>query len=161
MSDITKDQLIDLLEYRDGKVFWKRTSGNRLGGSEAGSIYPDGYKRVRINRKSYAVHRVVFLMHHGFLPEFLDHINNDKIDNRIDNLRPATISQNNHNIKTPKHNTSGIKGVLWDKSMKKWRAQTKLHRKTIYLGCFADIELAELVVVEARKIYHGQYANNG
>lgn len=161
MNSITKERLLELFEYRDGKIFFKFRSGSKSAGKEAGSIQPNGYKRVRIDRKSYAVHRIIFFMHYGFLPEFLDHINNDKLDNRFENLRPATISQNNHNIKIPKHNTSGVKGLTWDKNAKKWHAAIKLNGKKIYLGIFQDKELAELVICEARSKYHQGFANNG
>lgn len=67
-----------------------------------------------------------------------DHINNDRLDNRRSNLRACTRSQNMANIRTPKSNTSGYRGVTWDKKAQKWMAQIMVNYKTIFLGYFDD-----------------------
>ena len=100
-------------------------------------------------------------MHKGYLPKIIDHINGDKLDNRIENLRSATVGQNQHNRKTNTNNTSGYKGVCWDKAMKKWRARIKLEDKSIHLGYFTNAEEADKVVRAAREELHGSFANHG
>jgi len=66
---------------------------------------------------------LIFLYHHGYLPKFVDHIDGNKKNNRIENLREATKSQNAMNQKVSTRNTSGIKGVMWHKRDKKWFVQ--------------------------------------
>ena len=117
-------------------------------------------RSVEIDHKSYSVHRLVWLMHHGVLPEFLDHINGNKLDNRIENLRPATKSQNNQNKRLYSNNTSGVKGVCWHKRIKKWQVNVRVNGKQKSFGFFDDIELAELVASEARNKLHGQFARH-
>jgi hypothetical protein len=159
---ITQQELHELFEYRDGKLFNKVRRGNRSAcGQEAKSLGARGYLRVSIDKKNYRLHRLVFLMHHGYMPEYIDHINCDKLDNRIENLRQATNAQNQHNTKKLPNNTSGTKGVMWVKSLKKWQGQVKLNKKIFYAGTFYDIESAKLAVAELRKKLHGEFANYG
>jgi hypothetical protein len=98
-------------------------------------------------------------MHHGYLPYHVDHINGIKNDNRIENLRPASKAENSYNSKLKKNNTSGIKSVRWNKINKVWMVTLGVNGKAKYFGSFKDIELAELVAIEARNKYHGQFAN--
>jgi hypothetical protein len=94
------------------------------------------------------------------LPEFLDHIDGNTFNNCIENLRPATISQNNCNQVIRKDNTSGIKGVSWCKTWKKWKVRVQINRKRISFGYFKNLELAELVAIEARNKFHGNFAKH-
>lgn len=161
--NITQQELLDLFEYDNGKLYRKvKTTNNFPAGKEAGYFHKSaGYRNVGINKEQYRTHRIIFMMHHGFVPEFIDHINNDKLDNRIENLRPATRRENNSNVKMRKDNTSGIKGVAWYPITKRWTVQIQHNRKKIRIGYFKDIELAELVAIEARDKYHGKFANHG
>ena len=130
-------------------------------GDIAGTLKSHGYLCVGINYNSYRAHRLIFLMHKGYLPKTIDHINGDKLDNRIENLRAATVGQNQHNRKTNANNTSGYKGVSWSKAQKKWTARITLERKIIHLGYFANVEEAAEVVRKAREELHGSFANHG
>ena len=160
---ITQAKLKELLNYdQDTGVFtWNVSKPGRNFGSIAGTRHVNGYTHIQLNRKIYKAHRLAWLYVHGYFPECIDHINNNRDDNRIANLREATISQNNHNSKLSKNNTSGIKGVHWHKKSKKWCATLGFHGKIMHLGVFDDLELAELVVMEARSKYHGEFVNNG
>ena len=101
-------------------------------------------------------------MHHEVLPRLpgmrTDHKNGDSLDNRRENLRHCTCHQNQFNMKKPKRNTSGIKGVTWDKQHGRWMAQISVNRKHIFLGYFDDLGAAG----EARRIgaerLHGEFA---
>lgn len=162
MTTISKDLLHALLEYRDGKLFWRVTTGSRAqAGNRAGCLANNGYRYIKINDKAYLEHRLIFLMHHGELPECLDHINGVKNDNRIENLRPASLSQNQHNAKTSSNNTSGIKGVCFHKDTQKWMARVKIGGKSKHLGLFTDLAEAEAVIRQARESLHGEFANHG
>ena len=167
MRELTVDLLNHLFEYdkETGNLIWKIKPSSRghsvKAGDIAGTLKSHGYLCVGINYNSYRAHRLIFLMHKGYLPKTIDHINGDKLDNRIENLRAATIGQNQHNRKTNANNTSGYKGVCWNKAQKKWTARITLERKNIHLGYFANVEEAAEVVRKAREELHGDFAHHG
>ena len=164
MRDLTVDLLNELFEYdkETGDLFWKVSKGSRgMIGERAGTETEYGYIRISINKKTYRAHRLVFLMHKGYLPKSLDHINGDRKDNRIENLRPVSKAQNAQNAKLSSKNKSGYKGVFWCSSMKKWQVQIGSNGEKIYLGCFENLEEAAEVVRAAREELHGNFANHG
>jgi hypothetical protein len=164
MRDLTVDLLNELFEYdkETGDLIWKVCKARRVKvGDIAGYPQSTGYKRLKINAKDYLVHRIVFLMHKGYLPKTIDHINGDRLDNRIENLRAVTANQNQHNRKLNSNNTSGFKGVSWCKRDNKWKAAIKLEGKKINLGRFNTPEEADAVVRKAREELHGSFANHG
>jgi hypothetical protein len=163
MRDLTVDLLNHLFEYdkETGNLIWKIQQRGIRKGSIAGSVKSHGYLCVGINYKSYRAHRLIFLMHKGYLPKTIDHINGDKLDNRIENLRAATVGQNQHNRKTNANNTSGYKGVSWNKGCNKWLSQIKLEGKRIHLGYFDNVEEAAEVMRKAREELHGDFAHHG
>jgi len=89
----------------------------------------------------------------------IDHINHDTLNNQRENLRICTPSQNNMNKAKRKDNTSGYKGVCWQKEVKKWQAKIKVNQKQIYLGCYDNKELAYEAYIKACKKYHKEFAN--
>jgi hypothetical protein len=159
--DKLQSRFHELFDYDDGKLVRKVS----IGASKAGSIVsykePNGYLRVRVDNKRYTVHQVVFCMQHGFIPKMLDHINGIKDDNRIENLRVATSSQNGYNTKIKSSNTTGVKNVQYIKHMDKYQVRLKINKQNTVIGHFKDLELAELVAIEARNKYHGEFANHG
>ena len=90
----------------------------------------------------------------------VDHINGDRVDNRRCNLRLVTRSQNQHNAKVRRDNTSGHKGVCWNKAENKWKAYIFLHNRMRNLGHFRDIESAIAARLSAERELHGEYARN-
>jgi hypothetical protein len=125
-----------------------------------------GYKSVTLCKngkvKKVQIHRLVA---HAFISNphnkpCVDHIDNSKGNNRIDNLRWATISENGMNCKIPNTNTSGTKGVWWDKERKKWCAEIMRNNKKSYLGRFDDIEEAIQARQDKAKQLFGEYMNN-
>ena len=158
---ITQDYLHKIFEYRDGNFYWKVKLANRTKiGDKAGSLNCHGYIHIGINGKLYQGHRLIFLYHYGYLPQYLDHINGIKNDNQIENLRKVTKAQNFWNTPKPKNNKSGCKNVSWHKSSKKWRVQIGVNSEKKVLGYFNDLELADLVAQEARRKYHTVYASH-
>jgi hypothetical protein len=157
---ITKDYLRIRFDYKDGNLYWKETKGRAIEGKKAGSYAPSGYFNIQINRVKYRLHRMIFMWHHGFLPKEVDHINGNKLDNRIENLRASTKSQNMRNSKIRKNNKSGFKNVLWRTQEKKWQVQLRAFGKTKHIGYFDDLELAGLVATMAREKYHGEFARH-
>ena len=165
MRDLTVDLLKHLFDYdkETGNLIWKApNTNNQKIGDIAGSLTPKvGYIRVGINGKKYYAHRLIFLYHKGYLPKTIDHINCDKVDNRIENLRAVTDSQNQHNRKLNSNNTSGYKGVYYHKPLNKWCAKIRLEYKGIHLGYYKTPEEADAVVRKAREELHGSFANHG
>lgn len=157
---LTKEQLHELFDYRDGELYWKVRTSNRITiGDKAGCICPDGYKNARVNGVLYGVHRLIFLMHNGWMPVEIDHLDLNKANNAIENLRALTRSQNNYNVGIKSNNTSGIKGVSWLKSRNKWLVQVT-HTKGKFVVYIKDLDLAELVAIEARNKFHGEFARH-
>jgi hypothetical protein len=161
-ESITQDYVKQLFKYRDGELYWKNSPAHSVRiGQKAGTLKPTGYYQIKIKEKKYLNHRLIFLMYHGYLPKILDHIDGNRANNKIENLREVTLVQNQHNRKINKNNSSGVKGVSWRKLVNKWEVKICVNNKRKHLGFFADLELAELVAQEARNKYHGSFANHG
>jgi hypothetical protein len=152
----------EVFEYRDGKLYWKISNTNAIKvGQEIGTENARGYRRVSIDGNTYAVHRVIWIMFYGELSKEtqVDHINGDAADNRIENLRLANNSQNCCNRRM-KPNNSGIKNVSFVKESQKYRVSLQVNKQRKFLGYYEDLELAELVALEARNKYHGEFARS-
>jgi len=99
-------------------------------------------------------------MQHGYLPKVVDHINGNTQDNRIENLRAATYTENQRNSRINKNSSSGVKNVVWHKQRQKWSVRILVNKKTKSFGLYDDIELADLVAQEARNKYFGSFARH-
>ncbi|KAB0988745.1 HNH endonuclease [Cronobacter sakazakii] len=162
---ISQDQLKDSFHFRNdiGRFIWKVAKGWVKPGRIAGTLNEaNGYRYIKLNGVHYLEHRMVWLFTHGRLPKGeIDHINGDKQDNRIENLRECTRSQNEINKGLSSTNTSGCKGVSWHAQSKKWRARIKVNKKEIHLGtfeCKADAEMAYRSFLERT---HGDFLASG
>ena len=159
---LSQDLLHELFEYRDGFLFWKHKTRNGIeSGTKAGTLNHHGYVHIRINKKTYQAHRLIFLMHHGYLPEMLDHIDCDRSNNKIENLRPANNLQNQHNQKLSHKNKTGVKGVCFDKSKGQYLAQFRVNRTICRVGHFITLQEASEAVQKARELKHKEFANHG
>jgi len=142
-SKLTKDLLNELFEYKDGNIFWKVARKNGIDITKpAGSIKKDNYIHVVIFGKSYLMHRIIFLMFNGYMPNQVDHIDNNRLNNNINNLRASTHAQNQQNTKKYANNTSGYKGVTFHKPNKKWLAQIRFDGNKIYLSASSCLSCA-------------------
>ena len=156
---ITQEFLKSIFDYKDGDLYWKnKTSSNVVVGKKAGGQRQDGYVRISMKGKDIYAHRLIWLWHYGFLPECLDHINGVRNDNRIENLRAATPSQNMMNRQKYKNNASGVIGVRWKKSIKRWVAFIGLQGKNKHIGCFENFDDAIAARKKAEKLYFGEFA---
>ncbi|MET7041037.1 HNH endonuclease [Clostridium botulinum] len=115
-----------------------------------------GYVVYKDKKGTHYLHRVLMKAKIG---QFIDHINNNKKDNRRENLRFATQQQNNFNKSIQNNNTSGIVGVRYDKSVNKWIAYIGYNNKNIRLGAFKNKKDAIKVRKEAEKKYFGEFAH--
>jgi len=155
------DYLNSILEFKDGILYNKITRNSRaVKGQLAGSV-SGKYRLICLHGKPFLVHRVAYYMVHGTCPDFIDHINGDRFDNRIENLRPATPRQNSCNIGLNSKNTSGVKGLSWAKKPQKWLACIRYNGKNKNLGYFESKELGAEFLELARELLHGDYANHG
>ena len=158
---ITQEEVKELFEYKDGGLYWKISRTNSLKvGDRYGCLKPDGIRQGSVNNIPMLEHRLIFLYHHGYLPQFIDHINGDRSNSRIENIRPASREENNRNTKKRVNNVSGHKGVFWNKKSSKWQVQVRHQKKAIHLGMYDDFELACLVADEGRSKYHGAFVRN-
>jgi hypothetical protein len=156
-----KSKLHELFAYENGKLLWKKSGSGRNVGDEAGMVTEKGYRRIKIDGLLHMAHRLVWAYHFDQVPEYIDHIDGNKCNNTIGNLRPATKIQNGYNIPLRANNKSGVKGVYWAAREQKWVAELSVNRKIQRIGSFDDLELADLVAMEARNKYHGEFANHG
>ena len=136
---------------KDGFLYWKvnkspRGKAGYPAGSKAGGVNGSGrYWKVNLNGHPYAAHRVIWLMHYGYIPEHeIDHVDRNPFNNRIENLREVSRVCNMRNTQVPCDNKTGVKGVSWDKSNTKWRADITIHGKRNRLGVYKDFSEAVL-----------------
>ena len=151
---------------RDDDDSWNTKHANKL----AGYFHVDnrGYKSykltIRYNNKKHDIRcsRIIMILNNGFLTngKVADHINNNAIDNSLKNIREATISENCRNSKLRKNNTSGIKGISWDKKRKKWEVKLYVNYKKIHIGYFLSLEDAKEAISQARKKFHGEFGRD-
>jgi len=155
----------ELHEYFDyqpnvGKLIWKKQSGKCKLGSEAGYISADGYRYFGFKGKILKTHRAIYLMMTGHLPKFVDHINQDRLNNKWVNLRNATVTDNNRNCGMSKNNTSGVVGVSWSTSRKKWVAMIWHESKPIPLGRYVSKDDA-IAARKTAEVDYGYHINHG
>ena len=121
-----------------GKFFHKLSAGSGSKGIRAGWVGPDGYRMIRSSKIDFLEHHVVFFAHNGYIPRTIDHLNNNKSDNKIENLRSPTSAKRSRNRGMSKTNTSGFKGVSWHAESQKWTARVGFEGKRIWCGHFDD-----------------------
>jgi len=158
---LTQEYLHSIFQYKDGNLYRKNSIGNKKIGDIVGSKTYDGYMRTKINKKSILIHRLIFFMAYGYFPLCIDHINGNKLDNRLENLREATFSQNQYNRKVNSNTFSKIKGIYWNKALKKWHAKCGVNGIRKHIGYFFNIDDAIQELQEYRMMHHGIFLNNG
>ena len=151
-KDLTVDELKKNVHYcPDSGVFTRvlsRANSVNIGDEIKGTRH--GYICMRINGCTYPAHRLAFLYMTGEWPKGeVDHISQVRNDNRFLNLRDVTRSINQKNTRQRKDNTSGVKGVFWNKANSNWRAVINSDKKKINLGSFSTLEDATLARLDA------------
>lgn len=155
---IDQDYVLSAFDYQDGQLIRKIGRINEVG-SIAGCVHKGtGYIHIKIKAQTFKAHRLIFLYHYGYFPEFVDHIDGNKQNNRIENLREASKQENCQNQKVRWTNSSGVKGVSWHKVNKKWKVALCKNYRSYYFGTYEDKELAELVSMEATDLLHKNFS---
>jgi hypothetical protein len=157
---MTQELLKSILHYdKDTGVFtWKiQSNSNNKIGDIAGTKKQSGYMSITYKGKLYSSHRLAFLYEHGYLPKIIDHINRIKTDNRIENLREATHSQNQYNSKKG-FGKSHEKNVYWRQYRQKWAVIFYFNNKPKQFGSFKTIEEATKLAQKLRIQFHGDFA---
>ena len=153
---VSVEELKERFEYRKGKLFYKKTVGARKKGLEAGYEHHSGYRQIIVNGICYRLHRLIWFYHYEVWPkDQLDHIDGDNTNNRIENLREATRSQNNWNTKSRSGSSSRFKGV--HRFRNRWRARCCINGKYTSLGCFETEEEAAKAYASFVKPLHGEF----
>jgi len=142
--------LKEMFDYVDGELIWKiKKKGSKGIGSISGSIYNNGYKNLMLNGRRYGLHRLIWIYHYGDIEDGLeiDHIDGNRSNNHVDNLRNVSRQENCFNRTTSK-------GYCFDKTYGKFKAYIKIDGKGKHLGHF-DTEIeAEKAYLDAKNKYH-------
>ncbi|MEX5203526.1 HNH endonuclease [Citrobacter freundii] len=154
----------DLVDYNPetGVLTAKANFSGRQAGSVIGSQTWQGYYAFSLFGKKCFAHRLAWLLHYGEWPsQPIDHINGIKTDNSIRNLRLCSLSQNQFNKPTQKNNTTGVKGVYWNKRDKRYVASVQFNGKKYSAGHHKDIENAKEAVMKLREKLAREFTNHG
>lgn len=159
---LTQDLLQALFSYQpDGQLLRKVTTNPRAPAhGYSGSPNKAGYLRTRVLGKLYYNHHLVWFLHHGSWPSALDHINGNRADNRLENLRICNQQQNMRNATKRADSKTGVKGVGWREDKQKYRARIVVNGKEICLGHFVTLDEARSAVQAARTTHHGEFARH-
>jgi hypothetical protein len=159
--EMTLDELRRYMTYDPETGVFVRTGlvkTSKRAGSVVGRIDQKGYRVTMIRYHYYLLHRVAWLFHYGqWPPADIDHINGDRADNRISNLRLATRKENSRNRKLHYTNTSGFRGVTWDRSKMRWKAKITVNGKSRTLGNYVDIADAAAAYEKAAAVHYGEF----
>ena len=156
---ITQERLKELFDYdpETGNLIWKVNLRGRFAkiGKIAGGPHCNGYRNLCVDQYRVLVHRMVWLYHHGFIPpNEIDHINGIKADNRIENLRLATRTENLQNTKKARSKHTNLIGVGYCKRDNVFVSSIRADGKRIHLGTFKTAEEAHTAYVVKKKELH-------
>lgn len=166
-TDISAETVRDVFLYdaETGVFRWRNDRKCGRGrikakaGDITGNVAGNGYVRLWINGSTYAAHRIAWLYVYGKHPEHdIDHVNGNRSDNKICNLREATRRENMGNARAHADGTSKYKGVGWSKQKRKWRARISYAGSEVHLGFFDDERQAKEAYDRAATKYFGNFA---
>lgn len=178
-TEISQELLQECFVYSEGKLFWKerprshfkdyrgfRAWNSRYPGTEAGCLRGESKHNdircvITFNKKSYLRYQLIWLLHYGTINSLIDHKDCNTTNDRIENLRESTATQNRGNTKLTKRNTSGYKGVSIYKKTGKWTAHIRCNNIQKNLGYFDTPEEAHEAYMEAARKCFGEFARSG
>lgn len=161
-ESLSLETLKKLLNYdpKSGEFTWLMSRSSKAkAGQIAGTICKDGYRHIKVKGMTYKAHRLAWFYCHGAWPEGeIDHKFRNRDDNREKFIRQATPSENSTNRNIRNDNSSGFKGVSWNKKSRKWSAEITSKGKRMFLGFFERPEMAADAYNKAAEEYHGKFA---
>ena len=158
------ERLREVFEYRpdEGEIYRRSSRWRGKKGEKAGGITPAGYRFALVDGLSYQVHRIIWKMHYGTDPiNHIDHKDSDTTNNRIENLREATVSENLCNQRLRRDSKTGVKGLSYSTErnrVKRWRAVLMIRGRYVQVGRFHTKEEAVGALNEARDRLHGDFS---
>jgi len=157
--EIKQSELRTLFAYdpATGELIRRISCPPAVKGQKVGTLNRAGYLVCAIRRKQYRVSRLIWMMHFGDIPKGkqIDHIDRNRLNNRIENLRLVTPSQNSQN-RTYRANKTGVVGVSWYSPERRWNAQIGINGRLIYLGRFKTfVEAVDARKAAEQKYYYG------
>lgn len=158
MSELNLDRLRSVLDYSPslGLFKWRVARGRSAAGSVAGYTNQHGYVCIGVDGAVYAAHRLAWFFTHGSWPEKqIDHINGDRSDNRIANLRVVDRCGNSQNRRAAHRDSShGFLGASWNVQHKRWQAKIVAQKIRHHLGYFDTAESAHAAYMQAKQRLH-------
>lgn len=157
---ITQAELKHRLQYDEatGTFVWKNPAKYRQAytGKTAGSLHSHGYVVISIDSRPYPAHRLAWMYVFGEFPvDCIDHINGQRSDNRIANLRAVDRKANAENRRAARSGHSvGLLGVVWRPRSSKYEARISVNKKYVYLGLFGTAEAAHEAYLQAKRTHH-------
>lgn len=161
--DLTVEMVTKLLSYNSetGEFRWnERRGGKSMAGSLAGSLKPSGYLLINIYGNRYRAHHLAWFMTYGEFPAMLDHVNGDRADNRISNLRIASASQNMMNRRVSDKCSSGIKNVVVDSRTGFYRVEVSIPEGKFESKTIKTLSEAEALAKKVRAALHGEFSKS-
>ena len=143
------DTIKEKYVYDSGRLLYKKS------GIEAGTVTKLGYRQIGIDKKNYLAHRLIYKMFYNLEPDYIDHIDGNPSNNKIENLQAITHQLNRIKGagKLYKHNKSGTTGVFFNNNRNVWQARIIVKDKIIHLGQFNSVKDA----IKARKLAEKEY----
>lgn len=141
-----------------GELYWIAPRMKKQKDVPAGCLHNQGYIAVSFEGQSYLAHRIIWAMVYGEIPPEIDHINGNRMDNRLSNLMAVNRSGNQHNVSVRKDSSSGVAGVNFCKIHQKWKARIQVNGVRKSLGYFDSLEEAAAARASAKSElgdYHG------
>lgn len=161
---LTASRLNELIDYEptSGRLVWKRRHASAVNADlSAGYVNDKGYISVMVDGRNYPAHRLAWFAVHGRFPGgHIDHINGDRSDNRIANLRDVSPAENQKNTKLDRRNASGVSGVRFRADRGLWEASIRVGRKLIHLGRYRLLDAAIAARKDAERL-HAFHPNHG
>ncbi|EBW7358876.1 HNH endonuclease [Salmonella enterica subsp. enterica serovar Ibadan] len=163
-SPAPPDELRQMIYYEDGNLYWyPQYHKYRRTEKPIGSVNKDGYRRTRITidkvHRDYQIHRLVWWLINDEWPDYLDHLNNNRLDNRIENLRTATKQQNAFNRRPKYNNPLGLLGVEKQRNSKLYKVRIYVDGNNVEFTGYKTKEAAALARDLASIIFFGDFAN--
>jgi len=160
---VNKELLQDIFSYDNGNLYWKTIKSKKVkAGQKVGYVGSKGYVSAQLGRITYSLHRLIWIFHNGNIEDnyTIDHIDRNILNNKIENLRLATYSQNRQNSGKRPNNTSGYKNVYWVAKSRKWRVKCIVQGSSKNGGSYVLIDDAVKAAILLRKKFHQEFAQD-